>query len=298
MDATSRELLDRTIARVERLPVLLVATFRPEYQPPWTGQPHVTMLALNRLGRRDGALLVAQLVGNAGLPADLIDEIVERTDGVPLFLEEVTKVVIETAAGSDAAARGTLAAIPGARLAVPATLQASLMARLDRLGPVPKEIAQIGAAIGREFSYELLSAVAPHGESETQAALARLVAAGLVFQRGTRRRRNISSSTPWCRIPPTAPCCAARARRCTGGSRRRSASGSPDIAERQPELLAHHFAEAGEARACRALLAQGRRAGGAARGKPRGDRAFPPRPGPGRERSPRAPPGRGRNWRS
>ncbi|MGC2412365.1 MAG: AAA family ATPase, partial [Stellaceae bacterium] len=135
MDPSTRELLDRTIARVEHLPVLLVATFRPEFQPPWTGQPHVTVLALNRLGRRDGALLVERLVGNAGLPADLVEEIVERTDGVPLFLEEVTKVVIETAAGSDAVARGTLAMIPGARLAVPATLQASLMARLDRLGP-------------------------------------------------------------------------------------------------------------------------------------------------------------------
>jgi hypothetical protein len=151
------------------------------------------------------------------LPADLIDEIVERTDGVPLFLEEVTKVVIETAAGSDAAARGTLAAIPGARLAVPATLQASLMARLDRLGPVPKEIAQVGAAIGREFSYELLSAVASRGEAETQAALARLVAAGLVFQPARRPRRNINSSTPWFRTLLTARFCAGHARDCTPG---------------------------------------------------------------------------------
>jgi class 3 adenylate cyclase/predicted ATPase len=185
IDPTSRELLDRTIARIEHLPVLLIATFRPEFVPPWTGLPHVTMLALNRLGRRDGALLVERLVGNTGLPADLIAEIVERSDGVPLFLEEVTKVVIETGARSDAAARGTLAMIPGARLSVPPTLQASLMARLDRLGPGPKEIAQIGAAIGREFSYELLAVITPRGEVETQAALARLVGAGLVFQRGT-----------------------------------------------------------------------------------------------------------------
>jgi class 3 adenylate cyclase/predicted ATPase len=246
MDPTSRELLDRTIARVESWPVLLVATFRPEFVAPWTGLPHVTMLALNRLGRRDGALLVEQLVGNAGLPADLIDEIVERTDGVPLFLEEVTKVVMETAGGSDAAARGTLAAIPGARLAVPATLQASLMARLDRLGPVPKEIAQIGAAIGREFSYELLSAVAPRGETETQAALARLVAAGLVFQRGApptaeyQFKHALVQDTAYGTLL-RGPRQALHARIADAISERFS-----DIAERQPELLAHHLAEAGQ----------------------------------------------------
>jgi predicted ATPase/class 3 adenylate cyclase len=244
IDPTSRELLDRVIARVERLPVLLIATFRPEFGPPWTGLPHVTMLALNRLGRRDGALLVARLVGNAGLPADLIDEIVERSDGVPLFLEEVTKGVIETAAGSDGVARSTLTAIPGAKLAVPATLQASLMARLDRLGLAAKEIAQIGAAIGREFSYELLAAIGPRGEAETKTALARLVAAGLVFQRG---------------IPPTAEYQFKHAlvqdtaygtllRRTRQQLHARIAAALqerfPDRVAREPELLAHHFAEA------------------------------------------------------
>jgi hypothetical protein len=129
------------------------------------------------LGRRDCALLVERLVGNTALPDNLIEEIVERTDGVPLFVEEMTKVVIETVGGSDTAARG--------RLAVPATLQASLMARLDWLGPAARDIAQVGAAIGREFSYELLSVILPRREMDKQAALARLVAAGLVLQRGT-----------------------------------------------------------------------------------------------------------------
>jgi len=246
MDPTSRELLDRTIARVEHLPVLLVGTFRPEFVPPWTGLPHVTMLALNRLGRRDGALLVERLVGNVGLPADLIDEIVERTDGVPLFLEEVTKVVIETAGGSDAAARGTLATIPGARLAVPPTLQASLMARLDRLGPAAKEIAQIGAAIGREFSYELLAAVAPRGEAETQAALGRLVAAGLVFQRGTPPSAEYQFKHAL--VQDTAYGTLLRGPRQALHGRIATAIGArfPDVAERQPELLAHHFAEASD----------------------------------------------------
>ena len=101
IDPTSRELLDRTIARVERLPLLLIATFRSEFQPPWIGQPHVTMMTLPRLGRREGAALVRQLTGNATeLPADILDEIVERTDGVPLFLEEVTKVILEAAESS------------------------------------------------------------------------------------------------------------------------------------------------------------------------------------------------------
>jgi class 3 adenylate cyclase len=261
MDPTSRELLDRTIARVEHLPVLLVATFRPEFVPPWTGLPHVTMLALNRLGRRDGALLVARLVGNAGLPADLIDEIVERTDGVPLFLEEVTKVVMETAGGSDAAARGMLAAIPGARLAVPPTLQASLMARLDRLGSAAKETAQIGAAIGREFSYELLSAVAPRGGAETEAALARLVAAGLVFQRGTPPSAEYQFKHAL--VQDTAYGTLLRGPRQSLHGRIAAAISerSPDIADRQPELLAYHFAEAGQPeRAASYWLDAGRRA--------------------------------------
>ena len=261
MDPTSRELLDRTIARVEHLPVLLVATFRPEFVLSWTGQPHVTMLALNRLGRRDGALLVEQLAGNAGLPADLIAEIVERTDGVPLFLEEVTKVVIETAGGSDAAARGTLAMIPGGRLAVPATLQASLMARLDRLGPGPKEIAQIGAAIGREFSYELLAAVTPRGAAETQAALGRLVAAGLVFQRGIPPSAEYQFKHAL--VQDTAYGTLLRGPRQALHGRIAAAIGecSPGTAERQPELLAHHLAEAGQPeRAACYWLDAGRRA--------------------------------------
>ena len=246
MDPTSRELLDRTIARVEHLRVLLVATFRPEFVPPWTGLPHVTTLALNRLGRRDGALLVERLVGNAGLPVDLINEIVERTDGVPLFLEEVTKVVMENAGGSDAAARGTLAAIPGARLAVPPTLQASLMARLDRLGSGPKEIAQIGAAIGREFSYELLASVAPRGELETRAALLQLVGAGLVFQRGLPPTAEYQFKHAL--VQDTAYGTLLRGPRQALHGRIAEAivHRSPDIAERQPEVLAHHLAEAGE----------------------------------------------------
>src|SRR6202022_3404006 len=123
IDPTSREFLDLVMARVEHLPVLLVATFRPEFQPPWEGQPHVTVIALNRLGRGDGAGMVEQPAGSAAsLPPEMIAEIVERTDGVPLFVEEMTKAVLE--AGAERG-REIAASVPGAGLGVPATLQAS-----------------------------------------------------------------------------------------------------------------------------------------------------------------------------
>jgi class 3 adenylate cyclase/predicted ATPase len=181
IDPTSREVLDLTVEKITDLPVLLVATYRPEFQPPWVGGSQVTVIALNRLGRSEGAKLVHQLAGNLGvLPPNVVDEIVERTDGVPLFVEEMTKAVVE--AGAD---RGhTVSAVPGASLAVPATLHASLLGRLDRLGPAAKTVAQVGAIIGRDFSHELLAAAVPLAEPELQDALRRLVEAGLVFQRG------------------------------------------------------------------------------------------------------------------
>ncbi len=184
IDPSSRELLDMTVERVARLPVLLVMTFRPEFQAPWIGQAHATNVSLNRLSRRDGAALVGSVAGSKPLPDEIMEEIVERTDGVPLFVEELTKAVLE-ACVDDQYRRGTVSTVPLPALAVPATLHASLMARLDRLGPIAKEIAQIGAAIGREFSYELLAAVAQNGDADLQAALGRLNEAGLVFCRGT-----------------------------------------------------------------------------------------------------------------
>ena len=179
-DPTSRELLDLIIEQIQSTPVLLIATFRPEFQPAWTGQPHVTALPLRRLAREESDELVRGLVGNtAALSVELLDEIIERTDGIPLFIEELTKAVLETTVAGDG-----LSAVAATSLAVPATLHASLMARLDRLGPVAKEIAQIGGAIGREFSYELLAATAHRNEMELREALGRLVDAGLVFKRG------------------------------------------------------------------------------------------------------------------
>jgi predicted ATPase len=180
-DPTSRDLIDLIVDRIRRLPVLLLVTFRPEFQPPWTGQPHVTTLALNRLGERDGSALVEQLAGNAGVSSELVAEIVERSDGVPLFIEELTRAVVE--AGADRSAL-TLPGMPASALAVPATLHASLLGRLDRLGTTAKAVAQAGASIGRDFSYDLLAAAAELAEPELQDALRRLLESGLVFQRG------------------------------------------------------------------------------------------------------------------
>ena len=244
MDPTSRELLDRVVARVEHLAVLLIATFRPEFQPPWVGQAHVTMLALSRLGRRDGAAPVQRLAASAAaLPAEIVDEIVERSDGVPLFLEEVTKVVLEAAAGT---APGAVAAIPGARAAVPATLQASLLARLDRLGPAAREIAQTGAAIGRDFSYDLIAAVVPRNKTKTLAALDRLVAAGLLFRLGAPPAADYQFKHAL--VQDTAYETLLRGPRQVLHGRIAAAIEAhvPDRAAREPEILAYHLSEAGQ----------------------------------------------------
>ena len=182
-DPTTQELLRLTIERLQRLPVLLLITFRPEFSPPWPSQPHVSALPLSRLGRREGATLVDRVVGAKALPDEVAAQIVARTDGVPLFVEELTKTVLELGLLADAGDHWELAG-PLPPLALPSTLHDSLLARLDRLAPV-KEIAQIGAALGREFSHVLLAAVADRPEPELLFALDQLVAAELVYRRGT-----------------------------------------------------------------------------------------------------------------
>src|SRR5271166_3852542 len=181
IDPTSLEVLSRTVDRIKTLPALLIVTFRPEFNAPWVGQPHVTSLTLNRLGEREAAAIIAGLAGDKALPADVMAEIVERTDGIPLFVEEMTKAVLE--AESEGTVRRTVAATPSPALAVPASLHASLMARLDRLGQA-KEVAQIGAVIGREFSHVLLASVAGDTEADLKAALDQLIQAGLLFRQG------------------------------------------------------------------------------------------------------------------
>ena len=241
-DPTSLEAFGRTVDRIKTLPVLLIVTFRPEFAAPWAGRSHVTSLALNRLGEREAAAIIAGLVGNKELPADVMADIVERTDGIPLFVEEMTKAVLE--AESEGKALGTAAAVPSPGLAVPASLHASLMARLDRLGPA-KELAQIGAAIGREFSHPLLAALTRKPEAELGSALDRLIDAGLLFRQG---------------MPPHASYLFKHAlvqdaaygtllrepRRALHARIAETLEGQfADIAESQPELLARHYTEAG-----------------------------------------------------
>ncbi len=183
IDPSSRELLDRMIERIAGLPVLVLATFRPEFAPPWSGLPQVTAMTLARLDRRTGAVMVEGIAGTAALSSEAAAEIVERTDGIPLFVEELTRAVLE-AGGSGAGVEKSFAGSVSGSAAVPAALQAPLMARLDRLGLAVKEVAQIAAAIGREFSYELLVPVAERSEADLLGALGRLGEAGLVFSRG------------------------------------------------------------------------------------------------------------------
>jgi predicted ATPase len=161
--------------------VLVIVTFRPEFDPPWIGQSHVTAMTVNRLTQRDVSTMIDRVAGNKFLPASIRQDIIELTDGIPLFVEEITKAVLETE--SEGAAQHTVAAIPAPAVAVPATLHASLMARLDRLGSA-KEVAQIGAAMGREFSHALLASVTRKPEAELGSALNRVVEAGLLFRQG------------------------------------------------------------------------------------------------------------------
>ena len=229
IDPTSRELLDLTVERVQSLPVLLIVTFRPEFPSPWIGQPQVTMLALNRLDRRDRTILVQKVAGGTTLSDEVIEQIADRTDGVPLFVEELTKSVLESGVSP---------------LGIPTTLRDSLMARLDRLGSV-RNVAQIGAAIGREFSYPLLHAVSTLPEDELQSALGRLVSSELVFQRGA---------------PPDAVYVfkhalvqdAAHDSLLRGTRQQLHAQIAnafetrfPELMDTQPELLAQHYAAAG-----------------------------------------------------
>ena len=168
-DPTTRESLDLLVDRVPALRVLVIITFRPEFTPPWVGRPHVTLLSLNRLPPRQRAEMIAHVTGGKPLPKEIADQIIDRTDGVPLFIEELTKAVIESGILTDAGDRYAVAG-PMAPLAIPTTLHASLLARLDRLAPT-REVAQIGAALGRQFSHELISAVAQMPQHQIDDAL-------------------------------------------------------------------------------------------------------------------------------
>ena len=243
IDPTSRELLDLTVERVRSLPVLLVVTFRPEFQAPWTSQPQVTMLALNRLDRRDQTALIGQIAGGKVLPDEVVDQIIDRTDGVPLFIEELTKSVLEGGLLREEADRYVLdRAVPP--FAIPTSLHDSLMARLDRLASV-RLVAQIGAAIGREFSYALLHAVSRLPEDELQSALDRLVVSELVFQRGTPPEAVYSFKHALVQDAAHSSLLRSSRQQLHAQIADTLATHFPELMDSQPELLAQHCAEAG-----------------------------------------------------
>jgi class 3 adenylate cyclase/predicted ATPase len=242
-DPTSLEAFGRTVDRIATLRVLLIVTFRPEFEAPWVGQPHVTSLALNRLGHRDIDSMIDRVVGNKLLPADIRQDIIERTDGIPLFVEEMTKAVLE--AGSEPKPMQIAAAAPSPALSVPASLHASLMARLDRLGAAAKEVAQIGGAIGREFSHGLLAAVVRKPEEEIASSLDRLNRAGLLFRKGVQPHATYLFKHALVQEAAYGtllrqPRRALHARIADTLEKRFT-----DVVESQPELLARHCTEAG-----------------------------------------------------
>ena len=242
IDPSSLELLDLTVERARTLSVLLIVTFRPEFQPPWTGRPQVTMLALNRLDLRHRMPLVAQIAGKV-LPDEVVDQIVDRTDGVPLFVEELTKSVLESGLLREEADRYVLdRALP--HFAIPTSLHDSLMARMDRLAPV-RLVAQIGAAIGREFSYALLRAVSRLAENELQSALDRLVASELVFQRGTPPEAVYSFKHTLVQDAVHSSLLRSSRRQLHALIGDALETHFPELMDSQPGLLAQHYAEAG-----------------------------------------------------
>jgi class 3 adenylate cyclase/predicted ATPase len=229
IDPTSRELLDLVVERVHGLPVLLIVTFRPEFQPGWIGQPQVTMLTLNRLDRHDRTALVAQIAGGKQLPDKIVDEIVDRTDGVPLFIEELTKSVLESG-------------MP--LVGIPTTLHDSLMARLDRLASV-RRVAQIGAAIGRHFPYVVLRAVSDLPEDELRTALARLVDSELVLKRGTPPDALYSFKHALVQDAAHGSLLRSTRQQLHAQIAQALEAHSPELMDSQPELFAQHYAEAG-----------------------------------------------------
>ena len=260
-DPTSLELLDLIFDRVSALPVLLIVTYRPEFSAPWAGRPHVTALSLSRLAPRQRAEMIAGVTGDKALPQEIAAQIIDRTDGVPLFIEELTKAVVESGLLTDAGDHYT-AVGPVPERAIPASLQASLLARLDRLAPV-REVAQIGAALGRQFSHELIAAVAPMPPAALDAGLAQLVGAELIYRRGTPPDAEYTFKHALIQDAAYGTLLRDRRRQLHARIVATLEDRFPEIVTAQPALLAHHCTEAGlTEKAVGYWLAGGRQAWG------------------------------------
>jgi class 3 adenylate cyclase/DNA-binding SARP family transcriptional activator len=245
VDPTSLDLLDRAIARIANLRVLLVVTFRPEFQPTWVGLPHVTTLPLSRFGRRDSANIIGGVTRGKALPDAVVEQILSHTDGVALFIEELTSMLLESGPLRETTESYVLdrSLRP---LAVPTTLQASLVARLDRLGS-GKDAALIGAAIGREFSHELIAAASAMAPSDLDAALERLTASGLVSRRGTPPDATYAFKHALVQDAAYATMLKSERQQLHASIANVLVERFPALAQNQPEVVARHFEEAGSA---------------------------------------------------
>jgi predicted ATPase len=210
-DPTSLELYDLIIDRMPALRVLLIVTFRSEFTAPWTGRAHATSLGLNRLAPRQRAEMIAGVTGGKALPQEIAEQIIDRTDGVPLFVEELTKAVVES---------GMLTA------------------------PV-REVAQIGAALGRQFSHELIAAVTPMPQPQLDDALAQLVGAGLIYRRGTPPDAEYTFKHALVQDAAYGTLLRSRGQQLHARIATTLEDRFPEIVEGQPALLAHHCAEGG-----------------------------------------------------
>ncbi len=243
VDPSTLELLDLLVERVRALRVLVVLTYRTEFSPPWIGQSHVTALTMNRLGRRQGAAMVDRVTGGKALPDEILDQILAKTDGVPLFVEELTRTVLESGLLTDAGDHYELSG-PLPPLAIPATLHDSLMARLDRLAPV-KEVAQLAATLGRSFSFELLAAVSSMDGPALEDALLQLEAADLIYRRGVAP--DITYDFKHALVQDVAYQSLLKGRRQQQHARIAEVlvEQFPVVADNEPEVVAHHYTAAG-----------------------------------------------------
>ncbi|HEV8712676.1 MAG TPA: adenylate/guanylate cyclase domain-containing protein [Candidatus Binatia bacterium] len=245
-DPSTLEVLSLFLEQIPTARVFTVLTCRPDFTPPWGSRSYLTQLTLNRLGRQHVETMVEKVTGGKALPSEVVQQIVAKTDGVPLFVEELTKMVLESELLREEKGRyvGAHGGAPIPPLAIPSTLQDSLMARLDRLAPV-REIAQMGAALGREFSYEVLHAISPLDEALLQQGLRQLVEAELIYQRGLPPQASYLFKHAL--VQDTAYQSLLKSKRQQYHSQIAQVLEErfTEIKETQPELLAHHYTEAG-----------------------------------------------------
>jgi len=243
VDPSTLELLSLLVDQGPTARILALLTFRPDFSPPWTGRAHLTQVTLNRLPRRQAAEMTSQVVHGKALPTEVVEQVVAKTDGVPLFVEELTKMVLESGLLQEREERYELIS-PLPPLAIPATLHDSLMARLDRLATV-KSLAQLGATLGREFSYELLQAVSPWDEGTLQRGLHQLVAAEFLYQQGLPPQATYRFKHALIQDAAYQSLLRSTRQRYHQHIAQVVEARFPEICKTQPELLAQHYTEAG-----------------------------------------------------